>query len=308
LSPYSVKYVGYGIEKGKLSMKVKYTIDDRKLTAENNIVLDQLTFGEKIEGPDAIKLPVLFAVALLKDRNGVIDVSLPITGSLDDPQFSVAGIVIRIIVNLIVKAVTAPFSLLAGLAGGAGVELSYLDFAPGRIALEPDTDKKLQTLAKALTDRPGLKLDLAGRVDREADRQALVRRALEQQVKAAKVKETVKTGAAASAIDDVVIAPQEYEKFLKLAFAASTVPKPKLASGATKELKVEEIEQLMMADTQVGESELRQLANDRAQKAKDWLVEKGGITGERMFVVAPRLDAEGVKAGEKASRVDLSLK
>src|SRR5690606_14990750 len=130
----------------------------RQLTAENNIVLDQLTFGDKVESPDAIKLPVLFAVSLLKDRNGVIDVNLPISGSLDDPKFSVGGIVLRIIVNLIVKAVTAPFTLLANLAG-AGGELSWIGFEPGRSSLEAAALKKLEAVAKALNDRPGLKLD-----------------------------------------------------------------------------------------------------------------------------------------------------
>src|SRR5690606_1725900 len=95
LSPYSGKYVGYGIEKGKLSVDVAYRLENGQLAAENRIVLDQLTFGEPVDSPDALKLPVLFAVSLLKDRNGVIDVDLPISGSLDDPQFSIAGLVIR---------------------------------------------------------------------------------------------------------------------------------------------------------------------------------------------------------------------
>ena len=138
MTPYSAKYVGYGIEKGKLSFNVKYKLDNRKLTAENKIILNQLTFGEKIESPTATKLPVLLAVALLKDRNGVIDVDLPISGSLDDPQFSVGGLVLRIVINLITKAVTAPFSLIASAfgGGGSGEELSYIEFANGRASLD----------------------------------------------------------------------------------------------------------------------------------------------------------------------------
>ena len=130
-----MKYAGYGIERGKLSVNVKYLVENRKLTAENNVYLDQLTFGEKVESPTATKLPVLLAVALLKDRNGVIDVNLPICGSLDDPQFSVGGIIIQVIVNLIVKAVTAPFALLGAMFGG-GEELAYVEFAPGSAQLD----------------------------------------------------------------------------------------------------------------------------------------------------------------------------
>lgn len=115
LSPYAVKYAGYAIERGKLSMDVHYQVaPDGRLEARNRVVLNQLTFGDHVDSPTATKLPVLFAVALLKDRNGVIDVNLPIAGSISDPQFSVGGIVVRLIVNLLEKAVTSPFALLAG--------------------------------------------------------------------------------------------------------------------------------------------------------------------------------------------------
>jgi len=121
-SPYSGKYVGYAIEKGKMSFDVQYKIEDRKLSASNRLTLDQLTFGEKVDSPQATKLPVQFAVSLLKDRNGVIDVNLPISGSLDDPKFSVGGIVLQIIFNLIEKAVMSPFDLIGSLVGGGGAD------------------------------------------------------------------------------------------------------------------------------------------------------------------------------------------
>mgnify|MGYP006181910487 CR=1 FL=1 len=131
LSPYSGKYVGYGIEKGKLSVSIAYKIENDQLTAQNNVVLDQLTFGAPVDSPDAIKAPILLAVSLLKDRNGVIDINLPISGSLSDPQFSIGGLVVKVIVNLIVKAATSPFALLGSMFGG-GEELSNIEFAPGR--------------------------------------------------------------------------------------------------------------------------------------------------------------------------------
>ena len=119
LSPYSIKYAGYGIEKGKLTFDVHYRIENRKLAAENRLVLDQLTFNrERVDSPTATKLPVLLAVSLLTDRSGVIDIRLPISGSLDDPQFSVWGLVVQVIVNLIAKAATAPFALLSAAFGG----------------------------------------------------------------------------------------------------------------------------------------------------------------------------------------------
>ncbi|MBP8307186.1 MAG: DUF748 domain-containing protein, partial [Burkholderiaceae bacterium] len=305
-SPYSVKYLGYGIEKGKLSATLKYKIEGRKLQSENSIVLDQLTFGEKVDSPTATKLPVLFAVALLKDRNGVIDVNLPIGGSLDDPEFSVGGLVLRIIFNLIVKAVTAPFTLLASLAGG-GEELSVLEFGPGLARLAPATESRLKALAKALSDRPALRMDLAGRADPDKDGEALRKLAFERRLKAIKIREQGLV-TAPGGLDAVKIDPAEYPKVLLAAYRAGEFPKPRTAAGALAEVPPAEMEKLLMASTALAPDELRELANARAQAAKEWLTTQGAIAGERLFVVAPRLGTEGVAAGASATRVDLSLK
>src|SRR5262245_37840886 len=307
LSPYAVKYAGYGIERGKLSVNVKYVIESRKLVAENNIYLDQLTFGDKVESPTATKLPVLLAVALLKDRNGVIDVNLPISGSLDDPQFSLGGTIIRVIVNLIVKAVTAPFALLGSLFGG-GEELAYVEFAPGSARLDANDETKLNSLAKALTDRPGLKLDVSGRVDPEVDREGLKRLTLEREVKAAKLKETAPSGKRAVALDDVTIESSEYSKYLAAAYNEAKFAKPRNAVGLVKDLPVPEMEQLMLANASATDEDLQQLANARAQSAKDWLVENGKIPAERVFLVSPKVGADGIKDKGKPTRVDFSLK
>ena len=112
MSPYSGKYAGYGIEKGKLSLDLKYHIENRKLDAQNRIFLDQFTFGEKVDSPTATKLPVKLAVALLKNRKGEIDLNIPVSGSLDDPKFSIFSVILKIILNLLVKAATSPFALI----------------------------------------------------------------------------------------------------------------------------------------------------------------------------------------------------
>ena len=126
-----------GIEKGKLSFDVHYRIEGGKRRRQRARCRDQLTFGARVDSPTATKLPVLLAVALLKDRHGVIDIELPISGSLDDPEFSMGGLIIRVIVNLITKVVTAPFALLGALAGGGGEQLAYVEFAPGRARSAP---------------------------------------------------------------------------------------------------------------------------------------------------------------------------
>jgi hypothetical protein len=303
-TPYSAKYVGYGIDKGKLSFEVAYNVDKRQLTAQNRLVLDQLTFGEKVDSPTATKLPVQLAVALLRDRNGVIDINLPIGGSLDDPQFSVGGIIVKVIINVITKAITAPFALLGSLFGG-GEELSWLDFDAGRYALSAGADGKLTTLAKALNDRPALKLEIAGRVDAETDKEGLRRASIERKVKALKLKDGVAKGES-SDLDAVTVMPEEYPALLKRVYKDEKFPKPRNLVGLQKDLPVEEMEKLMLANAEAGESELAALANQRAQTIKDWLVKNGQVPAERIFIVTTKSD----KTPEKAtgSRADFSLK
>ncbi|MGH8805167.1 MAG: DUF748 domain-containing protein, partial [Polaromonas sp.] len=162
LSPYAVKYAGYGINRGKLSVDVNYVVlPDGRLTASNKLILNQLSFGDKVEGSTA-SLPVKLAVALLADRNGVIDLDLPISGSLNDPQFSLGPIIIKVIINVIAKAITAPFSLLASALGGGGEDLSIVSFSAGSAVLAPEARAGLDKVAKALADRPALRLTVVG--------------------------------------------------------------------------------------------------------------------------------------------------
>jgi hypothetical protein len=305
-TPYSVKYLGYGIEKGKLSATVHYKLEDRRLQAENNVVLDQLTFGEKVESPTATKLPVLFAVALLKDRNGVIDVDMPVRGSLDDPEFSIGGLVVRMIFNLIGKVITAPFSMLAKLGGGSA-DLSQIAFAPGSARLDPGTVERLQTLAKALADRPALRVDLAGRADPQGDREALMRQALQRLVKAEKAREIVRGGDPAPSLDEIQLSAEEYPRYLKQAYRRGDFEKPRNAIGLVRDQPVDEMERRLLEHVRLDEGALRALAGDRAQAARDWLV-ANGIGADRLFVVAPRLDRKGLDDKASATAVDLSLK
>ncbi len=309
-SPYSGKYVGYAIEKGKLTFNVAYKIENRKLAASNQIVVDQLTFGGKVESPQATKLPVMLAVALLKDRNGVIDVNLPISGSLDDPKFSIGGLIIRVIINLITKAITAPFALLGNLVGGGGdgAELSYVQFDPGRTTLTAQAQDKLATLHKGLVDRPALKLDISPRADPQTDREGLRRYRFEQQVKAQRLKDLVKQGDAARSVDDVKIEPQDYEKYLRRAYKEGKFPKPRNFIGMQKDLPVEEMEKLMLTNTAVSDDDLIQLANQRGQTVKEALTRSGEVVPERVFLIAPKLEAAKADASAKGGRVDFALK
>jgi hypothetical protein len=297
LSAYADKYVGYGIEKGKMTFEVAYQLENRQLKAENRLVLDQLTFGKESSNPDATRLPVNLAVALLSDRNGVIDINVPIGGSLDDPEFSMGGIILKVIGNAIMKTVTSPFALIGSLFGG-GEELSMLEYDAGRSALLPASEGKLKSLAKALTERPGLKLDITGRFDDAAELDALKRAALERKLRQLKTRELQARGAALPE-GGVVVARDERASLLERAYKDETFIKPRNALGFAKSLPADEMEKLMLANIKLDQDDFITLGNRRAQVAKDWLVGQGQVPPERIFLVAPKPGAAG--------RVDFAL-
>jgi hypothetical protein len=307
LTPYSGRYAGYTIEKGKLSLSLKYLIVKRKLDASNNVFLDQFTFGDRVESPEATKLPVRLAVALLKDRKGEIRLDLPVSGSLDDPKFSVWGVVVKIIVNLLVKAATSPFALLGALMGG-GEELSYLEFDYGRANLDPPGEAKLKSLVKALYDRPALKLEIAGHVDPEKDREALRLWLFDRKIRSQKLKDLVGRGGEAPSLDNVVVDAKEYPEYLKRAYRAEKFPKPRNILGIAKDLPVPEMEKLMQTHIRVTDDDLRLLAQRRAQAVKDALLASKQVDPGRIFLVEPKALAPEKKEKRRDSRVDFVLK
>lgn len=285
LSPYSVKYSGYGINRGKLSVDVKYQVQpDGKLTANNKVILNQLSFGDKVEGSTA-SLPVKLAVALLADRNGVIDIDLPISGSLSDPQFSIGPIIIKVIVNVIVKAITAPFSLLASAFGGGGDELSNVAFSPGSARLQPDAEAGLDKVAKALADRPALRLTVVGTSNLDAEREGFKRARLDQLVRAEKRRSVVKDGGAATVA--VTVSPAEYPALLKEVYKNADMSKPRNLVGMAKDLPVPEMENLLLADIKVTDDAMRELAVQRGVVVKDYLASKN-LPADRLFLGASK--------------------
>ena len=300
-SPYSGKYAGYGIQKGKLSMEISYFVENNHLKAQNHLFVDQFTFGDKTDSPDATSLPVQLAVSLLQNRKGEIDINLPIEGSLDDPELKVGRIVVQMLKNLLEKAVTAPFALLTG---GGGEELSYIDFEPGSSRLTPAAEAKLATLATALNDRPSLKLEIAGQADLVADANGLKKLALEQKVRAQKLKHLAQLGQAAD--DTLKISAEEYPALLKAAYKAEDFKKPRNMVGLVKDLPVAEMEALMLANIDIQPDDLRQLANRRAFAAKNALLKTKQVEDARLFIIAGN-DKKAAPEQASPSRVDFTL-
>lgn len=173
LTPYSGKFAGRTIESGKLSLDLDYRVEARRLKGENQVIIDNIKLGDRVDSPDATNLPLDLAIALLRDSNGVIDLGIPVQGSLDDPQFSYGSLVWKAIVNVLSKIATAPFRALGALLGGSGEEFEAVIFEPGEARLLPPEREKLAKLAVALEKRPALKLAIEPHFDKDADRDAL---------------------------------------------------------------------------------------------------------------------------------------
>lgn len=305
LSPYAGKYAGYAIERGKLTMDVAYKVGaDGRLDASNQIVLNQLTFGERIDSPEATKLPVLLAVALLKDRNGVIDLNLPIGGSLNDPEFSVGSVVLRLIGNLLAKAITAPFALLSG---GGDEDLSVVEFQPGASHMVDAAAPVLDKVAKALADRPNLRLTVTASADPQGEREAIQAAWLEERLLAEARKDSLRAGASGEATS---LAPQDRARLVQRLYGEAKLPdKPRNVLGLAKDIPVAQMESLLQASHLVSTDNARELALQRGLAVRDALVARG-LPGERLFLAAPQLRLAGDEdetAGSWTPRVQLSL-
>lgn len=224
LAPYVAKYAGYALERGALTLAVEFKLNNRSIDSSDVITLDQFALGEKNESPDALKMPITLAIALLKDRSGRIVIDVPIQGSLDDPNFRIGRVVMRVIGNLLAKAATSPFALLGSMFGGGGDDLAFQAFAAGEVTPLESEAKKLETVTKALANRPALRLDLAGSYDPVADRAALQRMELEHQIRARALENRPsQAGSAtpASADGEIVITDEERARILSSLHAAA---------------------------------------------------------------------------------------
>ncbi|MDY7038216.1 MAG: DUF748 domain-containing protein, partial [Thermodesulfobacteriota bacterium] len=306
MTPYSGKYVGYTIEKGKLYLDLKYRLVGKKLDAENKILLDQFTFGDRVEGPHATNLPVNFAIALLKNRKGEINLDIPLRGNIADPDFSLGRIIIKMLVNLITKAATSPFALLQAIVGGKD-DFSFLEFDYGSHIITEHSSKKIDALVKALHERPSLRLEIKGYVDMEKDREGLRQHFLIKKLRAQKLRIMVEKGLPAVPIDEITIDSGEYQTYLELAYKAAAFPKPRSFTGLEKKLPQNEMKKLMLTNIDIQDDDLRLLALRRAENIKEYISRSGGINPGRLFITVPKSLSPEKRKKLKKSRVDFKL-
>lgn len=302
VSPYAGKFVGYPITKGKLSLDLMYQISKKQLVGENKLLVDQLTFGEKTDSPDATSLPVRLAVGLLKDRRGRIDIDMPVRGDLTEPDFRYGRVVLNALVNLVTKVATSPFSALGGLVGGGGEDLQFVEFVPGSEELSEVERKKIDSVAKALQERPGLRVDVAGTADPARDRDALAMQKISADVQRRFTQGGTKN------VQSVPSPSREFELLSDL-YAEKLGKQPmkseSLPGGKSVErvLSADELRQQLVPAMAVEESELRILAQGRAKAIREHLIEQGGLSEDRVFL----LDVDVAASDGQQVRAHLNL-
>jgi uncharacterized protein involved in outer membrane biogenesis len=345
-SPYCGKYAGYTLGRGSLSLDLKVRLERRHLDSQNVVTLNQFAFGEKTNSPDATNLPVRFAIALLKDADGKIVLNLPVQGRLDDPSLPIGRVAFQAVTGILIKATTAPFSLLGSMFGGANQPLDHIDFAPGASELAPAEMKKLDVMARALIARPGLNLAVAGDADVDADTPSLQREKLKQLLRARIWESRHNVDPGLPPVDQIQISNDELDRALEALYSHTFMPGPvagarrkaavhaqegpllfprnpnlfygptaRTASPAETEtptpesaasnsppgatLSLQDMVARLAARQQVTDSDISQLAADRAQQVKAALVARG--------VLPDRIELADAVVGS-TTRVTLQLK
>ncbi|MCW8275784.1 DUF748 domain-containing protein [Pseudomonas sp. PCH199] len=300
LTPYSGKFAGYRIRKGRLNLDLHYLITKGQLKAENKVVVEQLQLGEKVDSPDAVSLPLKLAIALLKDVDGKISIELPVTGDLNNPQFSVMPIVWQTLRNLIVKAAAAPFKLIGGLVSGSGSEdLGSVSFAPGSSDLSKDAQAALVKLSNALKERPALRLEIEGTAAKTSDGPLIAEQRLEREYQYNYYKMLQRRGDKVPAQASLLEVPDsEKGPLLEGIYRTRLKEQPPAEwKDLGKEDRTAKMREGLIQFWSASEVLLRQLGQDRASSIKDYLVDKGQLADDRVYFIDAQL-GEAEKDGK----------
>jgi len=296
VNPYSGYFTGWRIDKGKLSVDVAYKVQQRKLEATQHFVVDQLEIGNRVDSPDVTHLPLKLAVSLLKDRNGVIDLNLPMSGSLDDPSFRIGPIVWKMFENLIIKAATAPFALLGRLIGRGGEHMNEVEFRPGTADIDPPAKDQLDSLAHALQERPQVKLDVPIAYSANLDRPKIAEKRLQDEL-LARVQKTREGKNHPDTAGQIALSdPAKHYALLVEQFhadlgrdaalpaSAEALEKAK-SKDASYDQAISDLEAALVGHIAIPDGDLETLGKERAQAIQHALVSDGHIDASRVFIV-----------------------
>jgi hypothetical protein len=275
LTPYSSTYAGYAIDRGLLNLHLQYVLQNNEMQGHNEVLIDQLKLGEKVDSEKALDIPLKLGLALLTDSNGVIDMKVPITGNVDDPEFDVSSVIFDAFLNIIVKAVTAPFNLLANLVGSEE-DLQRLNFASGTAQLDERAKTKLDQLTAALSQRPGLTLVITGRLNIPADSERLQKNVLQEQLAAGGLSQ-----------EELDSKGPAWEKAVEGRY--KSLPG---GTGQTAELNASEKYMQVVHSIKVNDARMIELADQRAIAVKNYLVNEAQLQADRAVVEQASLDDE----------------
>ena len=292
LTPYSGKFAGYRIRKGRLDLDLHYLVTKGQLKAENKVVVEQLQLGEKVDSPDAVDLPIRLAIALLKDTDGKISIELPISGDLNNPQFSVMPIVWQTLRNLVLRAAQAPFKFIGGLVSGGGAQdLSSVSFAPGSSELSSEAQGALSKLSAALRERPTLRLEIEGTSAASSDGPLLAQNRLEREYQYIYYKVLQRRGDKVPATASLLKVPDnEKAPMLEGIYRDQLKQQPPAQwTDLGKEERQNQMRAAVLKFWSGNEVLLRKLGQDRASSIKDFLVAKGKLADDRVYFIDAQL-------------------
>lgn len=295
LTPYSSKFAGYRIRKGRLNLDLHYRIEQGLLSAENKLLLEDLQLGEQVNSPDAVDLPVRLAVALLKDSRGNIDIELPVSGDLNNPEFSIVPIVWQALGNLMQRAVQAPFKLLASLVSGGGdTDLSQIGFPPGSAELDDQARQALDTLAIALRDRPGLLLEVEGMSAPAEDGPLLGEQRLEREFQQRWLRQLQERGEQVPEdASRIIVADKHKSDMLEAIYQAKLKQAiPDAWQALSAEERENHLRQAITAQWGQNTAILRRLAQQRNDAIKAYLVDNAGLEASRVYLLDVGTEAQ----------------
>ncbi|TBU97921.1 hypothetical protein DNJ95_04965 [Stutzerimonas kirkiae] len=306
LTPYSGKFAGYRIRKGRLDLDLHYRIQGRQLNAENKVVLEQLQLGEKVDSPNAVDLPVKLAIALLKDTKGTISLELPIRGNLDDPQFSVMPIVWQTLRNLVLRAVQAPFKLIGGLVAGDHGDLSQVLFAPGSSELDGNARKSLDALAKGLQQRPALRLEVEGMSAAGSDGPLIAEQRLEREYRSTLYKMLQRRGDEVPAdAEQLQLDDSDRAALLEGIYRSRLKQQPPAQwQELARDERTARMKQAVIDSWSGNNALLRRLSQERSANIKAYLVDQGGLQDQRVYLLDSAL-TEAREDGQVATALHL---
>ncbi|OGR13518.1 MAG: hypothetical protein A2097_08710 [Desulfobacula sp. GWF2_41_7] len=305
-TPYSSKYLGYKIEKGKLILDLKYTIDDTVLKSENRARFDNFELGEKVDSEHATSLPVSLAISLLKNRQGQIDLNLPVEGKLDDPQVKLGPVILKMIGNMILKVITSPFSIIGSMFGGGGEELSYAEFEFGGSEVRESDYEKIDKLAVILQEKPSVRLEIQGVYNPIRDAEGIREKNFNDLLKKERSKKAWYSLPFSKTPENAPLTAEEREKYTQKVYDDAQFPKPRDEKGSLKKIGLEEKKKLLITHINIDETDLRSLAATRAENIKAYVLSTGKVEKERIFMVEP-IAVEKEKA-DQTGRVNFILK